>query len=155
MSHLKTRAALVLLEGILALTAIFGAITVIPNLPHDWIKGSVFPDYSLPALALGVLVGGSATVAGLAVIFRPMIGAVASVVAGVMIIGFELVEVIVVGFTLMTYGAGQPQSWLQVVYLAVGAAIAILGARLWLALGGRVPRIHADGSTAGSRVFGP
>jgi hypothetical protein len=155
MSHLKTRAALVLLEGILALTAIFGAITVIPNLPQDWIRGSVFPSYTVPALALGVLVGGSATIAGLAVIFRPMIGAAASVVAGVMIIGFELVEVIVVGFTLVTYGAGQPQSWLQVAYITVGAAIAILGARLWLALAGRIPLIHAGGSAAGSRVFGP
>jgi hypothetical protein len=151
---LKTRAALVLLEGILAFTAILGALAIIPNLPHDWIKGSVFPDYTIPALALGVLVGGSAVIAGLAVIFRPMIGAAASVVAGVMIIGFELVEIIVVGFTLVTYGAGQPQSWLQVAYITVGAAITILGARLWLALGGRIPLIHAGGSTAGSKVFG-
>jgi uncharacterized membrane protein len=122
MSDLKTRAGLVLLEGILALTAILGAITVIPNLPHDWIKGGVFPDYTIPALALGVLVGGSAVIAG--------------------------------RFTLVTYGAGQPQSWLQVAYITVGAAITILGARLWLALGGRIPLIYAGGSTAGSKVFG-
>jgi len=154
MSHVKTRTALVVLEAILALTAIYGAITVIPNLPHDWIKGSIFPDYTIPALALGVLVGGSAIVAGLAVILRPMAGAAASVAAGGIIVGFELVEIVAVGFTLVTYGAGQPQSWLQVGYIALGTGIAVLGASLWLALGGGIPLLHVGRSPAGARAFG-
>jgi hypothetical protein len=142
MSHVKTRVGLVALEAILALTAIVSAFTVIPSLPPEWIKGSAFADYTIPAIALGVLVGGSAVVAALAVVIRPALGAAASIVAGLMIIGFELVEMVVVGFSLVVYGPGMPQAWLQVVYIALGAAIAILGARLWLALGGRIPKFR-------------
>lgn len=152
MSHWKARSALVVLEAILALTAVLGAVSVVPNLPPDWIKGSIFPDYTIPALALGVLVGGSAIVAALAVLWRPLVGAAVSVVAGVMIVGFELVESTVVGFTLVTIGPGQPQAWLQVVYLAVGTLITILGARLWLALGGAIPLGHAGPSSHARRL---
>jgi hypothetical protein len=151
MSYLKTRIGLVALEAILALTAIVSAFTVIPNLPPDWIKGSVFSDYTIPALALGVLVGGSAAFAALAVVFKPTLGAAASVVAGLMIIGFELVEIVVVGFTLVTYGPGVPQAWLQIVFIALGAAISILGTRLWLAHGGRIPPFRAGQSSQAAR----
>lgn len=144
MKYIKIRVALVVLEAILAITAISGAIWVIPNLPLDWIKGTIFPNYTIPALSLGILVGGSAIVAALTVIVRPVIGAAASVLAGAMIIGFELVEILAVGFTMVTLGADQPQSWLQVAYLSLGTTIAILGARLWRALGGRIPLAGGD-----------
>ncbi len=43
---------------------------------------------------------------------------------------FEVVEIAVVGFTLSRYGPGSPQAWLQVIYLAAGAAMVVLGIRL-------------------------
>jgi hypothetical protein len=52
-------------------------------------------------------VGGSAALAVIALIFRPKIGAAACVVAGLLAIGFELVETVPVGFTLVTDGPGQ------------------------------------------------
>ncbi len=143
MTNWKTRGAIAFLDLILAVTAIFGALTVIPSLPRDWIAGSVFTDYTIPALALGVLVGGSAAVATLAVLFRPRVGAVAAIVSALMIIGFEVVEIVSVGFSPLTHGAGSPQSWLQVVYIALGLVLAGLGAGLWRALGGSVPFVHA------------
>jgi hypothetical protein len=50
--------------------------------------------------------------------------------AGIVMIGFELVEILVVGFTPALYPT-QPVAWLQVFYLLVGTALAILGADLW------------------------
>jgi hypothetical protein len=47
-------------------------------------------------------------------------------------IGFELVEIVVVGFTPMQTPDQFP-AWLQVVYLLVGGVLMILGARLWKA----------------------
>ncbi len=135
MTNRGNRFALGLLELFVALTAIQGAIFVVPNLPAAWLKGSPFADYTVPALALGIVCGGGSLVAGLAVIFRPLLGAVLSVMAGLIVIAFELVEIGVVGFTLATYGPGSPQAWFQLIYLAVGATIAVLGIRLALAVG--------------------
>lgn len=142
MNHWRTRSAIAILDLILAVTAIFGALTVVPSLPRDWIAGSIFTDYTIPALALGVLVGGSAVVATLAVLFRPTVGAAAAIVSGLMIIGFEVVEIVSVGFSPLTHGAAYPQSWLQVVYIALGFVVAGLGAGLWRALGGFVPFVQ-------------
>lgn len=142
MSHWKIRVGIAFLDLILAVTALFGALTVVPSLPRDWIAGSIFPDYTIPALGLGVLVGGSAAVATVAVLFRPKVGAAAATVSAVMLIGFEAVEIISVGFSPLTHGAAYPQSWLQVVYIALGVVLVALGARLWRAQGGFVPFVR-------------
>jgi hypothetical protein len=142
MSHRRARVGIAFLDLILALTALFGALTVVPSLPREWIAGSIFPDYTIPALGLGVLVGGSAAVASVAVLFKPMVGAAAAIVSALMIIGFEVVEIASVGFAPLTHGAANPQSWLQVVYVALGLVLAALGAGLWRALGGFVPLVH-------------
>lgn len=138
MSRRKSRIGLGLLDAFLAITAVAGAIFVLPTLPLDYIKGGPFPDYVIPALALGLLVGGSAVLAVLGLIVRSLIGAAASIVAGMMISGFEVVEIEVVGFIR----PGTPQGWLQVLYLAVGAVGVTLGARLSLALTEGVPRLR-------------
>jgi len=133
MTHRTNRIALGLLELFVVLTAVQGAIFVIPNLPASWIKGTPFADYTIPALALGIVCGGGSLIAGLAVMFRPLLGGALSIMAGVVMIGFELVEISVVGFTLVTNGPAIPQAWLQVIYLAVGTAIMLLGFRLLVA----------------------
>jgi hypothetical protein len=130
MYAVKIRIGLFALNAFLALTAFFGAISVVPTLPADWIRGSVFPDYTIPALGLGS-VAVVAAAAAVALLLRPKVGAVASTAAGLMIIGFELVEIATVGFSLVTHGPGMPQSWLQVVYLVIGAVLGLLGLRLW------------------------
>jgi hypothetical protein len=142
MSHWKTRVGIAFLDLILAVTALFGALTVIPSLPREWIAGSIFPDYTIPALGLGVVVGGSAAVATVAVLFKPTVGAAAAMVSALMIIGFEVVEIASVGFAPLTHGATNPQSWLQVVYIALGLVLAALGAGLWRAQGGFVLFVH-------------
>jgi hypothetical protein len=121
--------------GFQAVTAIYGAIFVVPTIPHAWLHQGIvapFADPTIPALALGILCGGSASAALVAVVASPRLGTLASAVTGVFMIGFELVEIAVVGFTPVL-DPSSPVAWLQVVYLVVGAAIAILGARLWKA----------------------
>ncbi len=134
--HWRLRGPLVALEGLVALTAIQGAIFVVPALPKSWLQqGAITPftDFTIPAVALGVVCGGSALLALVTVVTRPWIGALASIVAGLIMVGFEAVEIAVVGFTPMLYPA-QPQAWLQPFYLAVGAAMSVLGGYLWWVL---------------------
>jgi hypothetical protein len=133
--HWGLRGAIAALAAFMALTAIGGAIFVVPMMPRSVLQQGIlalFPDFTIPALALGVLCGGAALVTLVAVFVRPQLGALAALVAGVFMIAFELVEIVVVGFTPVQTPDQFP-AWLQVVYLAVGAALVILGACLWKA----------------------
>lgn len=134
-AHRGLRAGLVALEAFLAATAIWGAAFVVPTIPIDWLhKGLITPfsDTTIPALALGILCGGSALVALVAVILRPRLGALLAILSGALMIGFELVEILVVGFTPVMYPTQFP-AWLQPFYILLGAVIVLLGERLWRA----------------------
>jgi hypothetical protein len=125
-----TRIGLLVLTGFVALTAIPGGIWVVPTIPLDWIKAGPFTDFTIAAMAL-VGVGVFAAFVFVALLVRPWAGALGSVVAGATMIIFELVEIGVVGFTLIDPGPSYFQSWLQVVYLIVGTAQVLFGWRLW------------------------
>lgn len=134
-SHKGLRAGLVALEAFTAATAIWGGAFVVPTIPVEWLhRGLITPfsDTTIPAIALGVLCGGSALAALVAVIARPRLGAMLAMLSGGLMVGFELVEILVVGFTPLMYPTQLP-AWLQPFYIVVGAAIALLGARLWKA----------------------
>jgi hypothetical protein len=132
MRHLASRGVLAVLTAFIAVTASGGALFVVPGLPLEWLEGSVLSDYTLPALALG-FVGGVSAVAFGAVIVRPELAGGVAVVAGLAMIAFELVEIWVVGFSLIDYGFDEPFAWLQVVYLLAGALTAMVGYALWRA----------------------
>lgn len=145
------RISLAALHAFVAVSAIVGAIWVVPTMPLEWIKAGPFQDWTIPAVALG-LVGALAAASLVAVLVRPWLGALASVVAGAAMIAFELVEIAVVGWTL-----GDPslnahfQAWLQPIYLLVGSAQLFLGVRMWLARRTEAPTLPVfhPGRTSG------
>lgn len=128
--HLALRMTLAALAAFLAVTAIGGALFAIPTLPKEYLLRGPFTDYTIPALALGLLVGGSALLAAVLVLLRPAAGALIAILSGVMIVLFELVEIAVVGLTAVDQPA-QPVAWLQEFYLALGGVIIALGVILW------------------------
>jgi hypothetical protein len=132
MRHYASRGLLAALSGFIAVTALFGAIVVVPALPPDWIAGSPFADYTIPALALGS-VGGLALVTLLVIVVRPELAGALAVLTGLAMVAFEIVEILVVGFSLVEYGMDEPVAWLQVVFLVVGALTAGAGLALWRA----------------------
>lgn len=122
---MRIRAALVVVELFLAAGALAGMVGLLSGgiqYPKSWLAGTPFPDYTIPALALGVVVGGLAIAAAAAVLRAPPIALPLTVLSGVAIIVFELVEMTVLRFA----PAALP---FQLFYLAIGAAI------LWLAAG--------------------
>lgn len=134
-AHWGLRGALGALTAFMAVTAIAGAIFVVPSMPRSVLHAgplALFADYTIPALALGILCGGSALAAFVTVLIWPRVGALASVLAGACMMLFEVVEIVVVGFT-PAQTPDQFPAWLQVIYLALGGALVILGARLWQA----------------------
>jgi hypothetical protein len=129
MSERTARIGLVTLLVIVASTATFGAILVVPTLPIDWIKWGPFTDYTLPAIALGC-VGLVSLIAALAVMTAPELGAALAVVSGIAMASFEVVEVLVVGIALVEF-PGAFQSWLQPIFFSIGVFIAALGVDLY------------------------
>jgi hypothetical protein len=130
--RMATRIGLLILNGFVAISAIAGAIWVVPTMPMEWIKAGPFTDWTIPALALGA-VGLFAAAVVVALLVRPWLGALGSILAGVAMVVFELVEIGVVGWTLSDPSLAGFQKSLQLVYLVVGSAQALLGWRLWLA----------------------
>ena len=126
MSGPKLRGTLIGLEIFTAVGAIAGAIFVVPGLPREWLAGSPFGDYTIPALALGILCGGGAIAAAIAVAWRPAVGGVLSVAAGAAMAIFEAVEVAAVGFMVVKFPT-EPASYLQPFYFAIGLVMAGLG----------------------------
>jgi hypothetical protein len=130
MGHSATRATLILLQAFVAITALAGAVLVVPTLPLEWIHAELLTDYTIPAFALGVC-GIAAVIAVALLIVAPRLGGIASIVAGLLMIVFELVEIAVVGLAIVEHGASTPQSWLQIVFIVIGAVEVALGFHLW------------------------
>ena len=127
---MATRIGLLILNGFVAISAIAGAIWVVPTMPMEWIKYGPFTDWTIPAIALGG-VGVFAAATFVALLWRPWLGALMSILAGVAMVVFELVEIGVVGWTLSDPTLSGFQKSLQLVYLIVGSGQALLGWFMW------------------------
>ncbi len=113
----------IVLDAFLALTALAGGAALLTGImapPLSQLQGSIFHDYTIPGLALAVLVGGSALLAALLLIRRSRIAPLLSTAAGMVIIFFEFVEVLAFGSP-----AGIGRS-LQSFYFGLGVLIVIV-----------------------------
>lgn len=123
MTQGRTRVALIVLLALQAAGAISGAIFVVPSQPVEHLK--VFPDYTIPALALGLLVGGSALLGLTLLLFRSPYAAAVAITAGVAVMVFEIVEVTGTTVTIFT-DPGEPALWQQPLWFLIGLAMALL-----------------------------
>jgi hypothetical protein len=126
MSKKVTRIALVTVDIIEAVSAFVGAVGLVVgfmNIPTTVLSGTPFADFTVPALLLGFVVGGSALVASLTAAFAPRWFAPASAAAGSITVGWLIVEIGMIGLG----------SWAQIAYLAVGLLMIGLAALLWRA----------------------
>jgi hypothetical protein len=147
------RGVLIGLDLLVGVSALMGGLIVIPTLPPEWLAGSPFSDYTLPALALTVI-GVGAALGGFLVIVRPSWGLALSIAVGTAMAVFEIVETTVLGLDVWLYALGLgpvPTSpiteanldgipaplgiplplWLQPAYFVVGIIIAGTALRLW------------------------
>jgi hypothetical protein len=132
MPHAVSRLLLFVLAVFVAFTTLFGAWLVVPDLPPEWIEGSIFADYTIPAIALG-FVGILAIIAALTLLIRPEVAGLPSILTGAAMVTFELVEIAVVGLSIIDHGVDEPVAWLQIVYIAIGLLQIAFGFALWRA----------------------
>jgi hypothetical protein len=132
-----TRVSLVVVDAFAAVSAIGGGLALVAGLEGDrfplrWLTGTPFSSYTLPGWLLAVLVGGSAAIAAVAAITYRAAGANASVVAGVIMLGWIVGEVVILN---------QPTrpTMIEVLYASVGVVMVLLG---WVV--SYIPRSKAD-----------
>lgn len=153
MEHTRSHKALIAVDGFAGLSALIGMAILLAawpiRFPAIWLQRTPFSDYTAPALILGLVVGGSALVAMGATIRRVSVGPVLSLIAGAIMIGWIVGEVLLIDhFTPSTV------YWAQAEYLLVGLAMVALALRAapngWRSMVHRFPhrRQRATGAMA-------
>lgn len=114
---------LIALLSIVALTAIpSGALLVLHpdgadfQMPLTVLTGTPFADFVIPGLVLGLIVGGSALAALLAILLKRNKARQLSLLAGLMQAGWIIIQMLLLGIL----------SNLQFLYVGIGAAIVVL-----------------------------
>jgi hypothetical protein len=114
----------------IALTAIIGGIAIlvgVETFPMEWLEGTPFRDYTIPALILIFVVGGSSLLALVTLILKHPLVHITSIIAGIMMIGQIVGELI-----LLNQEQSLPH-WIEWMYFALGLVIVGCGVYLWKA----------------------
>jgi len=119
-------------SAFVALTAVFGGIAVaagVDKFPSEWLVGTPFTSYLIPGLILAIVVGGSAVVAAVEALRRSGTGALASMLAGAILLGWLVGERLI-----LPPAAFPPQfEWLEVIYIVIGLLLLLPGLVVWWA----------------------
>lgn len=121
MNARAVRTAVVVVDLFAGVSAVVGAIGLVAGfmqIPLSVLSGTPFADFTIPALLLGLVVGGSALAAALIALLRPRLTLLkqwrleplATAVAGAIMVGWMTVEIAMIGL-----GA-----WVQVACFIVG-----------------------------------
>jgi hypothetical protein len=120
--------ASVVMNVFLALTAILGGVAILAgiNVPSTQeLTESIFKGATLPGIALLVIVGGSALFSSILLFRKHPYALVFSITAGITIMFFEFVEVMIIG---SPPGVAQ---FLQIFYFGLGTLIVAVSLGVW------------------------
>ena len=96
--------------GLGALAGSIGVMKDVMPIPEVWLRGTPFHSYFYPALILCVVVGGSQFAAAFILLWRSSLAKRASLIAGLVLIGWMVGELTLIGF----------QAPIQVCFVAIG-----------------------------------
>jgi hypothetical protein len=105
-----------------------GAIVFL-QMPVEYLQGTTFNDYTISGLLLLIVVGGSFLFAAATILSGREVDVLASVLAGLIMFGFEVVEVPIIDRYANALPTAVP---LQIIMTVLGPACFGLGAYLWL-----------------------
>jgi hypothetical protein len=136
LKHRVTRIALFVIEAFIGLSALQGGVALLKGdflnvAPVNWLAGTPFSDYMIPGLALVIIVGGSAILAAATVFIEREWAVLVSVLAGLIMIVFEVVEVVSVDGKVAA-NALPMAIGLQLFYFVLGLTVFGLGGYLWM-----------------------
>lgn len=112
----------------IALTAIIGGVAIlvgVETFPMEWLEGTPFQDYTLPALILIFVVGGSSLLALVTLILKHPLVHITATFAGTMMMGQ------IVGEILLLNQKQPILSWIEGLYFGLGLVLVGCGIYLW------------------------
>ena len=136
MKHKGRRITLVAIELFVGLWAVIGGVGLVTGaipflrMPVEYLQSTPFSDYTIPGLLLLLVVGGSFLVAAATILTGREVGVLASALAGLTVIGFEVVEAPIIDRFANVLASSVPQ---QVLMAALGVVCLGLAASLWMA----------------------
>ncbi len=121
MSERAVRIAVIVVDLFAGISAVVGAVGLVigfMQIPLSVLSGTPFADFTIPALLLGLVVGGSALAAAMIALFGPRLTLLeqwrpeplATAFAGAIMVGWMTVEILMIGLG----------TWVQVAYFVVG-----------------------------------
>ncbi len=133
MKHKALRIPIFVLVIFGTITTVAGGIGLLTRViatPLEWLQGSPFVDYTIPGLALAILVGGSMLFAAATILTEREIGVLVSGFAGLVMMIFEVVE----GAVIDPHAGSSLALALsmQAFFFALGLAIFVLATILWI-----------------------
>lgn len=123
MKEKAIRVSLILLTSFIALTAIGGGVAILTEIdkfPVEWLRGTPFTNYTIPALILAVIVGGSSLWASICLIRKQKKAMKVAMLAGGIMMGYVSIEVLILKQEPMG-----PTS-IEILYFILGLLIVIL-----------------------------
>ncbi len=133
MKHKGIRLTLILFEAFVALTSIVcgaGLAVGAIQFPLAWLQGTPFSNYTILGLVMTIIVGGSSLLGAATILTGREVGVLVSALAGLLLMGFEVVEVSIIDRNL--------GNWLllvvslQAIYSVLSLTIFGLAAFLWM-----------------------
>jgi len=130
------RIALVVIEFFVGLWAVIGGVGLVTGtipflrMPVEYLQGTPFSDYTIPGVLLVIVVGGSFLFAATTILTRREVGVRASALAGLTVIGFEVVEAPIIDRYANVLATSVSQQILMAVF---GLVCFGLAAYLWSA----------------------
>lgn len=125
MNRKKLRWTLIAVDAFAAVSTVAGGVELVTGLrrfPTAWLQGTPFSDYTVPGLILGLVVGGSATIATVMTVKSASAGSAASFSGGIILAGWIAGEVLLLN---------QPNpTWVEGFYFGVGMLMATLAIAL-------------------------
>lgn len=135
MKHKGIRIALFVIEVFVGLGAVLGGVGLLTGaipfmiMPVELLQGTPFNSYMIPGLVLLVVVAGSFLFAAATILTGREVGVLASALAGLIVIGFEAVEVPIIDRFASALPTAVPQQALMTV---LGLACLGLAISLWI-----------------------
>jgi hypothetical protein len=135
MKRKPLRITLLVIEVFVGVWAVIGGIGLVTGaidflqMPVKYLQGTPFSDYTLPGWLLLLAVGGSFLFAAATILTGREVGVVASMLAGLILLGFEVVEVAIIDRDPATLPTAVPQ---QIMMAVLGLASFGLAVFLWM-----------------------
>jgi hypothetical protein len=119
------------------LGAFLGSVSLLTGsftqeVPRTWLQGTPFSDYTVPAFALGIVIGGGMSLAAGTVFIRRLWAMLIAIGAGIVMMSFEIVEAISLDGKAHQTPTFATMAVLQILFFLLRVTVFVLSTYIWI-----------------------